>query len=117
MPSAFSNHNLPVLSRREPRCLKGPPSIPGLLASESVVEERKTADREKMEGKDDGESRAVSSGYTSSTEETAPSAGYCQKKLAVPSRDEGDNLREAGRECQPRFRRSVADAGVWGFRG
>ncbi|XP_069089276.1 uncharacterized protein [Pleurodeles waltl] len=111
MPSAFSNHNLPVLSRWEPRCLKGPPCIPGLLRAGSVAVERKTADREKTECKDDGESRAVSSGYSSRTEETAPSAGYCQEKPVVPSRDEGDNLRKAGREWQPRFRRSVADAG------
>ncbi|KAJ1172958.1 hypothetical protein NDU88_004800 [Pleurodeles waltl] len=110
MPSAFSNHNLPVLSRWEPRCLKGPPCIPGLLRAGSVAVERKTADREKTECKDDGESRAVSSGYSSRTEETAPSAGYCQEKPVVPSRDEGDNLRKAGREWQPRFRRSVADA-------
>ncbi|KAJ1120188.1 hypothetical protein NDU88_008362 [Pleurodeles waltl] len=120
-PSTSSNHNLPELSRREPRCLKGPPILPGLLASGSVAEERKTADREKKEGEDDRESRAVSSGSSSWAEATAPSADYSQKentkKPVVPSRDEGDSLGEAGRKCQPRFRRSVADAGAWGFLG
>ncbi|KAJ1151650.1 hypothetical protein NDU88_004430 [Pleurodeles waltl] len=95
--------------------------LPGLLASGSAAEERKTAEREKQEGEDDGESRAVSSICSSWAEVTAPSADYSPeeepKKPVVPSRDEGDNLREAGCECQPRFRRSVADAGAWGFRG
>ncbi|KAJ1160064.1 hypothetical protein NDU88_000566 [Pleurodeles waltl] len=57
-PSTCSNPNLPELSRREPRCLKGQLILPGLLASGSAAEERKTADREKRGGKDDGESRA-----------------------------------------------------------
>ncbi|KAJ1157408.1 hypothetical protein NDU88_010121 [Pleurodeles waltl] len=64
------------------------------MAAGSVAEERKTADREKTEGEDEGESRAVSSGYSSRMEETAPSAGYCQEKPVVPFRDEGDNLRK-----------------------
>ncbi|KAJ1188627.1 hypothetical protein NDU88_005386 [Pleurodeles waltl] len=115
VPSASSNHNLTELSQREPRCLKGPLILPGLLASGSVAEERKTADRDKTEGEDDGEFRAISSGPSSWVEVTAPSADYSRKentkKPVVPSRDEGDSLREAGRECHRCFRRSVADAG------
>ncbi|KAJ1117283.1 hypothetical protein NDU88_005483 [Pleurodeles waltl] len=87
----------------------------------SAAVERKTADLEKQEGEDDGESRADSSGSSSGAEVTVLSAVYTAeeepKKPVVPSRDEGDDLREAGRECQPRFRRSVADAGAWSFRG
>ncbi|KAJ1132221.1 hypothetical protein NDU88_010548 [Pleurodeles waltl] len=120
-PSTFSNPNLPELSRREPRCLKGPPILHGLLVSWTAAEERKMADREKKEGEDYGESRAISSSSSSWAEPTAASAVHSQeentKKPVVPSRDEGENLREAERECQPRFRRSVADAGAWGFRG
>ncbi|KAJ1202134.1 hypothetical protein NDU88_005935 [Pleurodeles waltl] len=108
------------LPRQEPRCLKGPLLLPGLLPSGSAAEERKTADREKQEGEDDEETRALSSGSSGWTEATTLSANYTPeeepKKPMVPSRDEGDNLREAGRKCQPRFRRSVADTGAWSFR-
>ncbi|KAJ1191578.1 hypothetical protein NDU88_000894 [Pleurodeles waltl] len=92
-----------------------------MLAFGSGAEERKTTDGEKKEGVDDGELRDVSSGSPSWAEPAAPSADYRpkenRKKPVVPSRDEGDRLREAGRESQPRFRRSVADTGAWGFLG
>ncbi|KAJ1109935.1 hypothetical protein NDU88_007292 [Pleurodeles waltl] len=121
MPSTCSNHNLPGLPRREARCSKGPLLLPELLASRSAAVERKTSDIEKQEGEDDGESRADSIVSSSGAEATMPSAEYTAeeepKKPVVPSRVEGDDLWEAGRECQPRFRRSVADAGVWIFRG
>ncbi|KAJ1147005.1 hypothetical protein NDU88_013256 [Pleurodeles waltl] len=119
--SASSNHDIPEPSRREPRCLKGPLTLPGRLAFGSVAEERETTDREKKEGVDDGESRDVSSRSPSWAEPAVPSAYHRPKentkRPVVPSRDKGDRLREAGRECQPHFRRSVADAGVWGFWG
>ncbi|KAJ1117284.1 hypothetical protein NDU88_005484 [Pleurodeles waltl] len=119
--STCSNHNLPGLRWRDAQCLKNLLLLPELLASRSAAVERKTADLEKQEGEDDGESRADSSGSSSGLEATVLSAEYTAeeepKKPVVPSRDEGDDLREAGRECQPRFRRSVAVAGAWSFRG
>ncbi|KAJ1176847.1 hypothetical protein NDU88_002114 [Pleurodeles waltl] len=109
------------LPQREARCIQGLLLLPELLASRSAAVERKTADIEKQEGEDDGESRADSSGSSSGAEATVPSAEYTAeeepKKPVVPSRDEGDDLREAGRECQPRFRRRVADAAAWSFWG
>ncbi|KAJ1198916.1 hypothetical protein NDU88_002754 [Pleurodeles waltl] len=97
----------------------GPPTLPGVLAVGSVAEERKTTEGKKKEGMDDWESRDVCSGSPSWAEAAAPSADYSPKentkKPVVPSRDEGDRLREAGRECQPHFRRSMADTGcvIW----
>ncbi|KAJ1122526.1 hypothetical protein NDU88_001012 [Pleurodeles waltl] len=86
-----------------------------MLAFGSDVEERKTTDGKKKEGMEDRESRDVSRGSPSWAEPAAPSADYKPKentkKPVVPSMDEGHRLREAGCECQPRFRRSVADAG------
>ncbi|KAJ1169622.1 hypothetical protein NDU88_001513 [Pleurodeles waltl] len=119
--SASSNHDVPEPSRREPRCLKGPPTLPGVWKFGSVAEEKKTTDGDKKEGVDDGESRDISHGSPSWVEPATLSADYSPKENTkepgVPSRDEGERLREAGRECQPRFRRSVADAGAWGFLG
>ncbi|KAJ1118197.1 hypothetical protein NDU88_006392 [Pleurodeles waltl] len=94
MPSTSSNHNLPRLRGREARCLKGPLLLPELLVSRSAAVERKTADIEKQEGEDDGESRADSSGSSSGAEATVPSAEYIAeeepKKPVVPSRDKGE---------------------------
>ncbi|KAJ1116631.1 hypothetical protein NDU88_004837 [Pleurodeles waltl] len=112
--SSSSNHDITEPSQREPRCLKGPQTLPGRLAFGSDVEERKMTDGKKKEGVDDRESRDVSRGSPSWAEPAAPSADYRPKentkKPVIPSRDEGDRLREAGRECQPHFRRSVAGA-------
>ncbi|KAJ1161924.1 hypothetical protein NDU88_002404 [Pleurodeles waltl] len=119
--STLSNHNIPEPSRREPRCLKSLPTLPSALAFGSGTEERKMTDGKKKEGVDVRELRDVSSGSPSWAEPAAPSAEYRpkenKKKPVVPSWDEGDRLWEARRECQPRFRRSMADAGAWGFPG
>ncbi|KAJ1137588.1 hypothetical protein NDU88_003986 [Pleurodeles waltl] len=119
--STSSNHGIPGPSRREPRRLKGLPTLPRLLAFGSGEEEKKTTDGTEKEGVDDRKLRDVSSGSSGCAGPTAPSAD-CRpkenrKKPVVPSGDEGDRLWEARLECSLRFRRSVADAGAWGLPG
>ncbi|KAJ1100307.1 hypothetical protein NDU88_005393 [Pleurodeles waltl] len=96
--STSSNHGIRGLPRREPRCLRGLPTLPSWLAFGSGEEERKTTDGTKEEGVDDRKLRGVSSGSPGCAELTAPSAD-CRpqenrKKPVVPSGDEGNRLRE-----------------------
>ncbi|KAJ1130460.1 hypothetical protein NDU88_008812 [Pleurodeles waltl] len=68
--------NKPPCDGPDARCLKDPLLLPELLASRSAAVERKTANLEKQEDEDDGESRAESSGSSSGVEVTVLSAEY-----------------------------------------
>ncbi|KAJ1129202.1 hypothetical protein NDU88_007573 [Pleurodeles waltl] len=117
--SPSSNHGLQGPSRRELGGLKDLPAFPTGWAIGSGKEKRSTADEKKEEDVEDRKRPGVPSGSSDCAEPTAPSADCrlkeYRKKPAVPSRDEEDRLRGVRREDPPRFRRSVAGTGAWGF--